>query len=182
LARAGSYLRFTFTSADPPHSPIPWYLARGHCWHPTIHRSLFLQIYVLYLYQQWRRISLASHLSTVSRASCSPMSAFQSAPHSYAPLATRARRISDRDGQVCEVSRRAEACTISCVASHWSGSPFAFSSMPHLCVALATRQRRVPEHNGHLYEALRSAEACATDCDPSHLPEFETQLPGSTAQ
>src|SRR6266702_1496292 len=44
------------------------------------------------------------------RAQCSSSLTFPSVPHSRAALATQARRVPDRGGHPCEVTRRAEAC------------------------------------------------------------------------
>src|SRR6266702_1649817 len=79
--------------------------------HPS---SLALPPYYIFLYLQLNKKNrLLPSRSRSQRAQCSS-SVFPSQPHSRAALATQARRVPDRGGHPCEVTRRAEACaTIS---------------------------------------------------------------------
>src|SRR6266568_329300 len=58
----------------------------------------------------WKKNRLLPSCFRSQRAQCSSSLTFPSVPHSRAALATQARRVPDRGGHPCEVTRRAEAC------------------------------------------------------------------------
>jgi len=62
------------------------------------------------VFTTWTKNRLLPSRFRSQRAQCSSLFAFPSVLQSRAALATQARRVPDRDGHPCEVTRRAEAC------------------------------------------------------------------------
>src|SRR6266702_7806710 len=62
------------------------------------------------VFTTWTKNTFLPSRFRSQRAQCSPPFASPSVPHSRAALAIQARRVPDRGGHPCEVTRRAEAC------------------------------------------------------------------------
>ncbi|KAH8985323.1 hypothetical protein EDB86DRAFT_3246438 [Lactarius hatsudake] len=106
-----------------------------------------------------------------SRAQCTPPFLFPTAPHLRAALALRKRRDRDRHGPTYDTSHPAEACALTCAASHPRIlcyiilSTLCSPSVQHLRAVLVTQARRIADRGDHLREVSRPAEACATISD-----------------
>src|SRR6266702_5517979 len=116
------------------------------------------------------------------RAQCSSSLAFPSMPHSRAALATQARRVPDRGGHTCEVTRRAEACAT--VSDHFqpptpAGLHVAHRFRPRACRTRARPTRLdsdAPAMAPALYTTPRALQMPARPLAPLHTPTNPAHL------